>query len=249
MKEADKRALNALSGRKDRTFGVEDLQGMLLQVSLAIMMIFMIAFFMFRLKSEKEQQEQVMELVRQKLTLACDRVAVDYRTRYGLPVYTTLSSDGKTVFKASTVVAGSGITADPTIATAFKGGVSAAAKDYADAKALCAEWVLRVVKAAGVAPDEIDEPTSVWLVGLVERRIAGVRKEMTDVERACAAAIQREWLANPSGMDDDHLKSLVAKLKGADEATRLMLASEISEALRAGSLERLEKLVGAEVLK
>ena len=76
------RALAGKSGSREMSVGVDDLQGLLLQVSLAIMMIFMIAFFMFRMKSEKEQQEQVMELTRQKLSLACDRVEGEYRTRY-----------------------------------------------------------------------------------------------------------------------------------------------------------------------
>ena len=89
MTENDTMALRALAGGdggREMGVGVDDLQGLLLQVSLAIMMIFMMAFFMFRMKSEKEQQEQVMALTRQKLSLACDRVEGEYRARYRLAV-------------------------------------------------------------------------------------------------------------------------------------------------------------------
>ena len=55
-------------------------------------------------------------------------------------------------------------------------------------------------------------------------------------------------IANPKSIGDPELAGLVGRLKGADDQTRLMLATEISAALKERSLKRLEELTGAEVL-
>ena len=51
-------------------FSVDELQGLMLQISFAIMMVFMIAYFMFRTQSTREQDERVLELQKQKLVAA-----------------------------------------------------------------------------------------------------------------------------------------------------------------------------------
>lgn len=69
MTDSDRRALSRLAGAETSSgrATTDDLQGLLLQVVFALLMVFMIAYFIFVDASKKKQAEQVMELNRQKL--------------------------------------------------------------------------------------------------------------------------------------------------------------------------------------
>ena len=61
MTSADRQALMRLAGgAKSDGVTTDDLQGLLLQVVFALLMIFMIAYFIFVASAKKEQQEQVL---------------------------------------------------------------------------------------------------------------------------------------------------------------------------------------------
>jgi len=250
--ENDAKALRALAGNGggdgEMGVGVDDLQGLLLQVSLAIMMIFMIAFFMFRMKSEKEQQEQVMELTRQKLSLACDRVEGEYRTRYGLGVLMGTDESGHEVFSPDKVIDGASIVSDRTVKDAFREGGRLAAGDYAYPDKLAGLWRTKVVKYAELGDEGLGPADDKWLAEQLERRMESIRSTVYNVQRSCAARLQRAWLANPDRIGDPELAALVGKLKGVDETERLRLAAEISAALKTRSLVRLSEMGETELL-
>ena len=250
MTAKETKALRALIGDGPRAMnvGVDDLQGLLLQISLAIMMIFMIAFFMFRMKSEKEQQEQVMELTRQKLALACDRAEGEYRARYGLNVLMQADDEGRQVFSPDTVVDGGSMTSDRSVRRAFRDGGQSAARDYAYPEKLSLAWREKVLKLAEIPEEEILPADARWLDEQLARRIGLLKSAVYNLQRSCAARLQRAWLANPSGIGDPELAALVGRLKGVDEDERLRLAAEISAALKARSLIRLAELGETELL-
>lgn len=244
MTASDKAVLLRLAGGRSRAgASVDDLQGLLLQITLAIMVIFIIAFFIFREKAtrdaqsaEQARQEEVLKLNLQKLTLAADRVEQERRARYGLGV------------KAADVVQGGALTAAPTVREAFVSGAKSARADFADASKLAAEWRAGVLAAAELGADALGEDERAWLAKRVEKDVASVRADVVLLQRNCATAFQIAWLANPKSIGDPELAGLVGRLKGADDQTRLMLATEISAALKERSLKRLEELTGAEVL-
>ena len=251
MTEKDTKLMRALAGSggdREMSVGVDDLQGLLLQVSLAIMMIFMIAFFMFRMKSEKEQQEQVMELTRQKLALACDRVEGEYRTRYGLGVLMEPGESGRAAFSPDKVIDGASMVPDRAVKEAFREGGRLAAGDYAYPEKLAELWRTKVVKCAELGGDGLGPDDEKWLAEQLERRIASVRSTVYNVQRSCAARLQRAWLADPDRIGDPELAALVGKLKGVDEAERLRLAAEISASLKTRSLVRLSEMGETELL-
>ena len=85
MTESDRRALARLGGgAPSRRASTDDLQGLLLQVVFALLMVFMIAYFIFVTETKKEREEQVLDLNRQKLVLALEQTAEDHRVKYGL---------------------------------------------------------------------------------------------------------------------------------------------------------------------
>ena len=107
MTEADRNALTRLlGGRGSARATTDDLQGLLLQVVFALLMVFMIAYFIFVDQQKKERVEEVMALNRQKLTLAIDKVAEDHRVRYGLNALMTQGTDGKRTFEPDEHVKG-----------------------------------------------------------------------------------------------------------------------------------------------
>ena len=251
MTENDTRALRALAGGgldREMDVGVDDLQGLLLQVSLAIMMIFMMAFFMFRMKSEKEQQEQVMELTRQKLSLACDRVESEYRARYRLGVLIGSDESGRAAFSPDRVIDGASIVSDRTVKDAFREGGRLASGDYAYPGKLLGLWREKAVKYAELGDGDLQPADEKWLAEQLERRIEGLRDTVYNMQRSCAARLQRAWLANPDRIGDPELAALVGRLKGVDETERLRLAAEISATLKTRSLVRLSEMGETELL-
>ena len=150
MNASEEQALARILGKGDDapTVGVDELQGLLLQITLAIMAVFIIAFFIFRVKSEAQRREEVLKLNRQKLVLAVDQVEADYRARYALSVL--LPKAGLAQFDASGIIRGTGLVDAPAVRNAFADGAKAARKDYADAAALDAEWRRRTLALAGL---------------------------------------------------------------------------------------------------
>ena len=82
MTESDRDALKRLLGNdSSRRASTDDLQGLLLQVVFALLMVFVIAYFIFVDTSQKERAEEILEINRQKLVLALEKVAENHRVR------------------------------------------------------------------------------------------------------------------------------------------------------------------------
>lgn len=249
MATADEQALARLLGKgqsSSPSVGVDELQGLLLQITLAIMAVFIIAFFIFRVKSEAQRKEEVLKLNRQKLVLAVDKVEADYRARYGLSAL--LPAEGLAGFDPSGIIRGTGLVDAPAVRTAFASGAKAAHADYADVSALNGTWRLQTLTTAGLTEETLSDDDRVWLADRLEKGVATLRADVQGLQRACAAQLQCAWLAKPSDCGDAELIALIAKLKGANEETRLLLATEISTALKTRSLARLSELAGSALL-
>jgi hypothetical protein len=127
MTEADRKTLLRLAGGDSSgRSGVDDLQGLLLQVVFALLMVFMIAYFIFVESSRKERKEEVLELNRQKLVLALEKTAENRRIKYGLNALMTQGTDGRRSFDPSEHVKGDRLEIAPAAKTAFSAGSRAA---------------------------------------------------------------------------------------------------------------------------
>ena len=117
MTESDRAALKRLlGGDASRRATTDDLQGLLLQVVFALLMVFMIAYFIFVEMSRKERAEEILEVNRQKLVLALEKVAEDHRVKYGLNALMTQGTDGRRSFDADEHVKGGRIELAPAAA-------------------------------------------------------------------------------------------------------------------------------------
>ena len=231
MTESDRAALKRLLGSEgSRGATTDDLQGLLLQVVFALLMVFMIAYFIFVETSRKERAEEIIEVNRQKLILAIDKVAEDHRVKYGLNALMTQGTDGRRSFDADEHVKGGRIELAPAAKAAFASGSAAAFSDYRDTAALATTWKSAVLEEAKLEEAALTDDEKAWLGDEVARSVEEIRLDARGVQRALAARLQRQWIENPSALGD------------------IADPSALADALKARSLKLVAEATGAEVL-
>ena len=231
MTASDRKVLRSLvGGRTSSRATTDDLQGLLLQVVFALLMIFMIAYFIFVDQQKKARVEEVMALNRQKLTLAIEKVAENRRVRYGLNALMVQGVDGKRVFDPDTLVSGGSLVLAPAAKSAFSQGGRAALADYADRTATTAEWRADVLKEADLETTVLSDEESAWFAAALDTEIENVRLDVRGVQRSLATRLQRHWASDPSQFRDIRDPRAIADL------------------LRKKSLGRVAEELGAEVL-
>ena len=231
MTEADRNALTRLLGGKGSVrASTDDLQGLLLQVVFALLMIFMIAYFIFVDQQKKERVEEVMALNRQKLTLAIEKVAEDHRVRYGLNALMTQGTDGKRTFEPDEHVKGGRIVLAPAAKAAFAQGSAAARADYGDAAKLGDAWRSAVFAEAKLEESALADSEREWLATALATEIENVRLDARGVQRSLAARLQKQWVENPASLED--VKDV----------------GELTDTLKARSLRLVAEETGSEVL-
>ena len=231
MTEADRHALTRLLGGDGSARATtDDLQGLLLQVVFALLMIFMIAYFIFVDQQKKERVEEVMALNRQKLTLALEKVAEDHRVRYGLNALMTQGTDGRRTFEPDDHVKGGRIVLAPAAKSAFAQGSAAARADYGDGAKLAAGWRREVFAEAKLEETALSAPEVEWLEKALATEVENVRLDARGVQRSLAARLQKQWIDNPDTFKD------------------VKDAGEIADILKARSLKLVSEETGVEVL-
>ena len=193
--------------------GTDELQALLLQISLAVMMVFVIAYFMFRADASREKAEQVLEIQRQKLVAAADAVRASRRARYGLQMLVPDGpggADGASAgFDPDLVLRDGRLVEVPALRQAFAGGLSAAAADFADPLRLRREWISEIEAAAGVDSDAVSAENARWLGARAEADIAAAESAALGVGRGAAAALQRRWTSHPDEIGDAAVSAIL----------------------------------------
>lgn len=262
MKKKDKLILKSFADvRSASSFSIDELQGLLLQISFAIMMIFMIAYFMFRTETRMEQEEQLLEVQRQKLELAVDAVNIEYGVRYGLNVFypdamvdvsvsnsTELTAEG--LAPAKKLIIDGELTTDPIQQAAFLSSAANANEDFSNVLELREEWLARVIEVAGITEEQLSKENSIWLDEAANQNIDAYRNRIRAVQLSCASLLQRYWMLNPESISDPKVAAILEKYSNANEAERMLLLTELSDALSAYSFSVLQGFAGGvEMLK
>ncbi|MGN0853920.1 MAG: hypothetical protein ACI4R9_00195 [Kiritimatiellia bacterium] len=231
MTVSDKQALMRLvGGKKSDGVSTDDLQGLLLQVVFALLMIFMIAYFIFVASAKKREEEQVLDLNRQKLVLALEKTSEDHRVKYGLNALMTQGTDGRRTFDPETYVKTDRLEFPPAAKAAFASGSAAAFADYGDRAALAASWHTNVLAAAGLPRETLTPDELEWLAQEIAARMEAVRLDARGVQRALAARLQEELVAHPESFGD------------------IREATALAAAIKAKSLDMVREALGTEVL-
>jgi hypothetical protein len=251
MTDADKKALSRLSrgASPENRASTDDLQNLLLQVVFALLMVFMIAYFIFVEDAKESREEAVMELNRQKLVLALEKTAENYRARYGINALMTYDNDGSRRFDAKSFIKNGSLELAPAAHKSFSAGAAAAYEDYENVDALDAVWEKTVFEESGIAATNLAPAEATWLKSARAEKIELLRRDVRGMQRSLAAELQRTWIDNPESIGDKTLSAMIDRLKGADITVKLALAAEISDALKSRSLRLISEAAGAEMLK
>ena len=247
MTDADKNALSRLSrgASPENRASTDDLQSLLLQIVFALLMVFMIAYFIFVEDAKESREEAVMELNRQKLVLALEKTAENYRARYGINALMTYDNDGSRRFDAKSFIKNGSLELAPAAHKSFSAGAAAAYEDYEND----AVWEKTVFEESGIAATNLAPAEATWLKSARAEKIELLRRDVRGMQRSLAAELQRTWIDNPESIGDKTLSAMIERLKGADITVKLALAAEISDALKSRSLRLISEAAGAEMLK
>jgi len=234
----------------------DEMNAILLQLTMALMMIFLIAFSLFRLKTTEELEpvakmkaEQQLNFQRQELILALERVEEYYRIRYGLKAFANLNDQDVVVYDVSPVIANGALADIPQLKNVFLNGAKNGANDYSNEAELPKAWRSRTIIEAGIEESSLQEGNSLWLDGAIAAHITLVRNDLEDMQYQAAALIQSYLAANPEKVDDPGVRSLLEQYVSASEITRAVLLNELDRGLKNYAFAYLEKQIGVKLIK
>lgn len=246
-----------LLGAKPAGEAAEDeLTSVLLQVSLAIMLIFMIAFFVFMNKvgaeiGQIDQLEGQLQTARKdKILHAVSQVADRYRIRYGLPFFLRFDPDtGVRRFDLSAVIRDGRMTAVPDALRFFRTGGKNAFADYAAPDALEENWKRQAREQIQWPPEKWSPSERRFLSEQVGREMAALKAEVIEVQTLAAASLQAYLARNPQQVRDPAVRSLLEKLQEpVSQSERNVWLAELSSQLKQYVYEELRRRSGVPML-
>jgi len=248
-----RRLLKALNGRSIEEADTDELSSVLLQISLAIMLIFMIAFFLFMSKvggeinRVEELKNKVANAEREKILRVADQVAEHYRIRYGLKDFLRIDPiSGEKSYEFDGVIDNGGVDRTSYAARAFRAGATAAAHDYADPAALEKAWITQIRELAG----EAAERDRNFVIETARERVLRVRREVVEVHTLAAASIQQYLALHPDRLDDPAIRRLIGRINAEpDSPDRPARLAELELKLRKYVYDRLDTGSGAPMLE
>lgn len=247
------RLLKALNGRSAEEADTDELSSVLLQISLAIMLIFMIAFFLFMSKvggeisRVEELKNKVANAEREKIIQVAEQVAEHYRIRYGLKDFLQIDPiTGAKSYEFSGVIDNGAVDKTSFAARAFRTGAAAAASDYAEPVELEKIWIAKVREIAG----EAAERDRNFVAETVHERVTRLRRETVEVQTLAAAAIQQHFARHPDLLDDPAIRRLIGRINAEpDSPDRPARLAELELKLRRYVYDRLTAQSGAPMLE
>lgn len=249
--------LRALGAKPTSEAAEDELTSVLLQISLAIMLIFMIAFFVFMSKVGTEISQidklevQLRNARRDKIIHALTVVADRYRIRYGLPFFLRFDPvTGAKNYDLSSVIQPDGsMTSDAHALRSFQTGGGNAFADYAAPETLETAWKREVLAQSGFSPEELTPSERRFLSEQVIRQIGVLKSEVMEVQTLAAASLQEHLARNPGLVRDAVIRSLLEKLKNpVPGSERDLWLAELSAQLKKYVYEELRRISGVPML-
>ncbi len=246
------RLLKELRGKSESASEVDELFNILLQLTLAIMLIFMMAFFLYKLNTGdthmemRQLQQELADARRQQLQAVLDRIETAYRERYALTKFEAVDADNKRIYRASEVIVDGKIGDLPLLREAFVEGGRAAYTDYARPGELEEQW-LRSVR------DQVPQLTGdevTFVREEIARRLQALKHGVTEVQLQAAAAIQQYLVRHPDEVEDARIHELLVRLSREDDPKlRRLLVTELNSLLKQYAFARLRQESGTPLLE
>lgn len=240
----------------------DELLALLLQISIALLMVFMMAYLLFRTDIDMEIQEvrETRDLLRKnknlltsypveikKLTLlnALDEIERNERDELGLNLFRRENVDGGVHFVTEGLLDGDKVADNALVRHHFLMGCERAKRRLADLNALRALWRESVLREAMSEDDgaiasmtpELDN----WLNETISERITMIREDTLELQRALLSHLQSFYIEHPEALRDEAITDMVEKYRSASENERNQLIIQLRNHLYSYAKSVFEK--------
>jgi len=245
--------LKVLHGRGDADADMDELNSVFLQVALALMLIFMLAFFLFvsKVHGEIDRIDQMKQRIEQaeqaELLSALEKVAEGYRIRYGLKEFLTVDPvSGEEHYDFAGVIRDGKLSRSGPAQDSFVPGAAAAKQDFSDPAALDGAWIAQVTQ---LSPESAAKHPA-QLAQLVKDYRLRLRREVAEVQALAAAAVQEYFLRHPERVSDPEVRALLKQLEADPDAPdRELRLRRLAALLRRSAYAHLTALCGVSMLE
>lgn len=247
MKGGEDGVLKKLLGGRDGDAEERDadqLQGLLLQIVFAVMMVFILAYFMFCRETRKSLEESVLTLQRQQLIRALEQTEKSYSGRYGISVLVGEEGERGRYVQEELMVEGR-ITTNEVIRQAMVGGFKAAKGDFEEPLALRARYLAEVLAEAELTYLELAPENQGYVNEQTDEALTRLKADSDWIQREAVVQLQNYWSEEPDTVDDPVTKQLLVQFRKGDSKERQILAGEIARALRRYGVDVLWREVNA----
>ncbi len=232
------RLLALLNARSEDEAETDELFSVLLQLSLAVMMIFMIAFFLFtldmrpKLAATETLRQELNDSRQQRLFDALEKVEQSYALRYRLNRFFDLDQDGKWRLIDRPFFRDGKFSDQPTLQQAFAEGGAAAFSDFGNLESLRQAWHEETLAAATLRESELPPELQNWLASQIEIRLEQLRGWLSELQTECAAQLLARFAEQPQEVQDSRIRELLTRVNQAEPAIRPALLTELSGRLK-----------------
>ena len=240
----------ALSLDSNPEADVDELNAVLLQIALALMLVFMIVVFLFiqntggEISRVEELKQQLESAKREKLLHALEQVAEIRRVRYGLKAFQQIDPvSGTRRYDLSGIVEEGKFSGAKNPRNSFRIGGRAAFADYSEPDELEARWRAEALRFAAMTEEKLPAELRNWLTAEVRRQCAMVRGEVEELQALAAAALQSHFARHPEQVRDPAVRALLDRIAAEPAGTaRDLLLSELAARLKTHVYAELRRI-------
>jgi len=241
--ELRKKLLKLLRAKSAEESDADELFSVLLQISLAVMLIFMIAFVLFMsvtggdIRKVEAMKHELQTARQDKLLQALDKVKGAYKIRYRLNFFMEVNpADGKINYLLRSLLD------DPVLANEYKLGLTAAMSDYGDAKALRDGYYKQTLTFANLTAAELTPAENTWLMGEIDGATTQLAGYLDGVQKVALIDIQQRLIANPAQIRDEEIKKWIDLINRTDDVElKRMRLDWLNRKLESYALEQLSE--------
>lgn len=253
MNSGNSRIKSEIAAILDRRYrdemDVDEILGLMLQISFALLMVFVIAYYLFRAKVGVEMEEvkqhydkPLIEKQRQILLNALDKVEGEERNRLGLNVFSSLDEKGDMCFDLEGLLENGKISGNPIVRNHFIDGCRLAREKLPFEEKLSSEWFASVISAAdlenssgalsrGRKLDSLTENNRIWIRESIRKRIKATHEDTVKMQRLALSLQQAYYRQNPEAIKDSEISDLVKRYAVASPEEKENLIILISDKL------------------
>lgn len=242
--------LAAILDRRYRDeIGVDEVLGLMLQISFALLMVFIIAYYLYRSNVGVELEEvkqhfdkPLIEKQRQILLNALDKTDAGERNRLGLSIFTSTDENGNLLFKLEGLLENGRITENPIVRDSFVNGCRLAREKLPFRDQFENEWFDSVISEADLKNksgatsksrnlENLTADNKIWLKENIGKRIKAVSEDSVKLQRLALSQQQSYYRQHPETLNDPEISNLIKKYSAASPEEKEDLISLLRDKL------------------